>query len=55
MIEAKEPKQSFEATYLEATRQFMPVQIDCLVGGTRKPTVGEEVDQVVSDIHDDIG
>lgn len=48
--------ESFEVSFLEATKRFHPVfPPDCSIGGTKIAVDDEVVDQDVAKIHDDIG
>ena len=48
--------ETFEASFLEATRRFLPVMPpDCSIGGTQTAIVDEDIEQDVSKIHDEIG
>jgi hypothetical protein len=48
--------ESFEVSFLEATRRFLPVMPpECTIGGTKNAVTDEKVDQDVARIHDDVG
>jgi hypothetical protein len=50
------PNPLFEASFLEAIKQFPPVfPPDCSIRGRQTAVADEDVDQDVATIHDEIG